>query len=211
MHLFIVMAASNGFFTVVDEVLVGRARRGDPKALETIYRLFGQAVFTLARRICLSTSVAEDVTQETFLQAYRSLPDFRGDGAFGAWLRRITVSKALTAMRTNRRLARELTGTIPGDAETMPATPTSCSEQGWQRVDLERALVSLPESARVVVWLYDVEGMSHQEIAELFGRSVSFSKSRLARAHQSLRVWLQANGGIGAPSESRRTAGTARR
>ena len=93
-HLLYVMERTNGFFAAVDEVLVGRARRGDPKALETIYRLFDQAVFTLARRICPSPSMAEDVTQETFLQAYRSLPDFRGDGAFGAWLRRITVSKA---------------------------------------------------------------------------------------------------------------------
>jgi RNA polymerase sigma-70 factor (ECF subfamily) len=195
------MEQSNGFFTAVDEVLVGHARRGDPNALEAIYRLFGRAVFTLARRICPSTTVAEDVTQETFLQAYRSLPDFRGDGAFGAWLRRITVSKALTAMRTNRRLERELTGTISHSAETMAATATAGSERAWQKVDLERALESLPESARVVVWLYDVEGMSHQEIADLFGRSVSFSKSRLARAHQSLRGWLETNGGTGAPSE----------
>jgi RNA polymerase sigma-70 factor (ECF subfamily) len=205
------MEPASGFFAVVDEVLVGRARRGDPKALETIYGRFGQAVFTLARRMCPSTTMAEDVTQETFLQAYRSLPGFRGDGAFGAWLRRITVTTALTAMRTSRRLDRELTGTISNGADTIAAKATAAGERDWQKVDLERALESLPESARVVVWLYDVEGMSHQEIADLFGRSVSFSKSRLARAHQKLRVWLEANGGIGASSESRRTSGAARR
>mgnify|MGYP001815930578 FL=1 len=105
-------------------------------------------------------------------------------------------------MRTNRRRECELTGTISNGADSMAAPATAGSDSGWQRVDLERALESLPESARVVVWLYDVEGMNHREIADLFGRSVSFSKSRLARAHQSLRVWLDANGGIGASSGS---------
>jgi RNA polymerase sigma factor (sigma-70 family) len=205
------MEGRKGFFAVVDEIQLARARRGDLEALERLYRVYADPVSNLARRICRSAHEAEEVVQETFLEMVRSVRSFRGDGAFGAWLRRITVSKALTVLRKQtRRAETDLQSIIEID---VPAGFGSTNEisGGWRRVDLERALAMLPDDARVVVWLFDVEGLTHGEIAALFGRSTSFSKSRLSRAHARLRELLGSTGGITDASESGRSVGVARR
>lgn len=205
------MEGRKGFFAVVDEIQLARARRGDLEALERLYRVYADPVSNLARRICRSAHEAEEVVQETFLEMVRSVRSFRGDGAFGAWLRRITVSKALTVLRKQtRRAETDLQSIVEID---VPAGFGSTNEisGGWRRVDLERALAMLPDDARVVVWLFDVEGLTHGEIAALFGRSTSFSKSRLSRAHARLRELLGSTGGITDASESGRSVGVARR
>lgn len=205
------MDARTGFFAVVDEIQLARARRGDLDALEGLYRTYADPVSNLARRICRSAHEAEEVVQETFLEMIRSVRFFRGDGAFGAWLRRIAVSKALTVLRRQTRRAETDLESI-GDVD-MPAVfgSTNQTSGGWRRVDLERALAMLPDDARVVVWLFDVEGLTHREIADLFGRTTSFSKSRLARAHARLREILGCRGGITDASESGRSVGAAGR
>ena len=202
------MAESKGFFTEVDELLVARAKRGDINALEGLYEAFSEPVYTLARRLCRSRGEAEEVLQETFLEVVRSVRRYRGDGAFGAWIRRVAVSKALTSLRRRRRGGIEMTGSNHRGLEAAPAT---VSDEGWRRVDLERALARLPDDSRAVVWLHDVEGLTHVEIAGIFGRSTSFSKSQLARAHAKLRSWLGRVGGTDYASETGRTAGVARR
>jgi RNA polymerase sigma-70 factor (ECF subfamily) len=137
----------------------------------------------------------------------RSLRSYRGDGAFGAWLRRIAVSKALTAIRSKKRRP-DIDGEAFSDLHLKGAVPVPIDEGGgWRRVDLERALAMLPDDARAVVWLFDVEGLTHREIAELFGRTTSFSKSRLSRAHARLRELLGRNGGLTDASESGRSVG----
>lgn len=205
------MGDRKGFFAVVDEIQLARARRGDLEALERLYRIYADPVSNLAQRICRSAHEAEEVVQETFLEMIRSVRSFRGDGAFGAWLRRIAVSKALTVLR--RKTRRAETGLESVGEPDVPAVFGSANEApcGWRRVDLERALAMLPDDARVVVWLFDVEGLTHREIAALFGRSTSFSKSRLARAHARLRKLLGRRGGITDASESGRSVGAAGR
>ncbi len=205
------MEGRKGFFAVVDDIQLARARRGDLEALEVLYRVYADPVSNLARRICRSAHEAEEVVQETFLEMVRSVRSFRGDGAFGAWLRRIAVSKALAVLRSRKR--RIETGCrsiveIDGPAE-LPVTGPGPG--GWRKVDLERALAMLPDDARVVVWLFDVEGLTHREIAAVFGRSTSFSKSRLSRAHARLRELLGGTGGITDASESGRSVGAAGR
>lgn len=151
-----------------------------PPSLEALYRAHADQVFTLARRICPED--ADDVLQETFLEAGRSLKRFRGDGPVDAWLKRICASKALMRLRKRRRVEEvplDLPFTAPLDA----------------RMDLEPALHRLGETARAVVWLYDVEGFSHAEIARMFGKTSSFSKSQLSRAHQALKAWLKPEDG----------------
>jgi RNA polymerase sigma-70 factor (ECF subfamily) len=163
------------------EALVTRAQRGDPVALEALYLAYKGPVYNLVRRMCRTTEDAEDVLQETFFEVCRSIRNYRGDGSLWGWIRSVASSKALMRLRRNRyRDTDEL------DDELAPAATSSTS----LRMDLESALDRLSETARAVVWLHDVEGYTHDEIATQMGRTVSFSKSQLARAHQRLRVWL---------------------
>ena len=164
-----------------DAVLPG-VRAGDPAAQESLYRAFEAPVYNLARRICRTTEDAEDVLQETFLEVFRSIHRFRGDGSLWGWVRTVASSKALMRLRRNKYR----------DADELPDDVTTPRrEDAGLRMDLEAALERLSETARAVVWLHDVEGYTHEEIAAMMGRTVSFSKSQLARAHSRLRRWLQ--------------------
>jgi len=165
------------------DVILARARAGDVSALERLYQAYEVPVYNLARRICRTVEDAEDVLQETFLELFRSIHQYRGDGSLWGWVRTIAASKALMRLRRNKyRDADEL------DEEFHQ--PTVARADGGLRMDLEAALERLPETSRAVVWLHDVEGYTHEEIASLMGKTVSFSKSQLARAHTRLRRWL---------------------
>jgi len=164
-----------------DAVLPG-AKAGDPAAQEALYRAFEAPVYNLARRICRTTEDAEDVLKETFFEVFRSIGRYRGDGSLWGWVRTIASSKALMRLRRNKyRDTDELQDDV---------TPLR-REDAALRMDLESALERLSETARAVVWLHDVEGYTHEEIAGMMDRTVSFSKSQLARAHSRLRRWLQ--------------------
>lgn len=205
-----VMKQMSGFYSVVDDLVVQKARRGDVNAFETVYTAFAGAVFTLARRLCASTEEAEDVSQETFLEVTRSLRKYRGQGGLGAWIRRITVSKVIDARRRRRRKHRWLSQSTESVSESIDPTASREAGSKWLRVDLERALERLPDEARMVVWLHDVEGLTHPEIAEFFDRSVSFSKSQLARARSRLREELRDHGGLDHAPEKRGEVGFGR-
>lgn len=167
-----------------------RARSGSEGAQAAIYAAVAPATFGLVRRLAGSKALAEDLFQETMMAVFQSLESFRGEAPLGAWVRQIAVSKCLMYLRSPWHRAR-LKLTYDGDCDwvesLLPATPGPRAEV----VDLERALASLAPTARAVVWLFEVEGYSHEEIARSFGRSVSFSKSQLARAHAKLRQWFE--------------------
>jgi RNA polymerase sigma factor (sigma-70 family) len=164
-----------------EDTLLPLVRRGDPAAQEALYRSFASPVYGLARRICRTREDAEDVMQETFLEVYRSIGKYRGDGSLWGWVRSITASKALMRLRRNKyRDTDELHEQVAGHRR----------EDTALRMDLEAALERLSDTARAVVWLHDVEGYTHDEIARMMDRTVSFSKSQLARAHARLRGWL---------------------
>lgn len=175
---------------VAPEVL-RRARAGDMAAHEAIFEVFSAPVFSLAARMTGSTATADDILQETFVEVIRSVGRFRGDSSLATWIRRIAVSKSLMHMRTawQRRatLFRDL-----GD-ERKPFEPAAPATSGAvnAKLDLDKALARLSDASRMVVLLHDVEGYTHAEIARLMGKSVSFSKSQLARAHQRLRAWVE--------------------
>jgi RNA polymerase sigma-70 factor (ECF subfamily) len=126
---------------------------------------------------------------------FQRLAEFRGEAPLGAWLRQIAVSKCLMFLRSPWHRARLH---LEGDGEAAMVyglgaliSPAPAAEG----LDVEKALASLSPTARAVVWLYEVEGYSHEEIGRYFGRSVSFSKSQLARAHVKLREWFEPSGG----------------
>jgi len=165
--------------------LVARARAGDFGALEQVYRAYEGAVYTVARRLTRTPEDAEDVLQDTFLEICRSLGTWRGDGSLWGWVRRIAASKALMRYRREKLRATDELAEDPADDGVVDVP---------LRLDLEEALSRLPERSRQVVWLHDVEGMTHEEIAEVMGMTTSFSKSQLARAHRKLRAWLGEEG-----------------
>jgi RNA polymerase sigma-70 factor (ECF subfamily) len=164
----------------VPDILVARARAGDEEALEALFRAFETPVYNLARRMLRNAEDAEDVVQDTFLEVVRSIKQYRGEGHLWGWIRQIAASKALMRIRREQvRTADELQEEMVGRAGPAGAVGAG--------IDLERAFEGLSETSRAVVWLHDVEGYTHEEIAELMGKTVSFSKSQLARAHARLR------------------------
>jgi RNA polymerase sigma-70 factor (ECF subfamily) len=124
--------------------------------------------------------LAQDVTQEAFISAFKRIHQYRGDAPFWAWLRRVVVNHAVSALRKlPRHEAVELEDYM---------LPNSGDQDGLgQCMDLEQALQRLDDEDRMVVWLHDVEGYKHNEIAELAGKTESYSKTRLNRARAKLR------------------------
>lgn len=175
-----------------DAALLARARRGDMDAHAALYRSFATPVYTLALRMLGRREDAEEVVQETFVELIRSLAQFRGESPFWGWLRRLAVSKVLMRLRAERAgpelvPARDAGGDVDWpDPDAMDGV-----ERAQRCAELERALARLQPLGRAVVWLHDVEGWTHAEIASAMGRSVSFSKSQLSRARARLRDELE--------------------
>ncbi len=167
------------------------ARAGDAAAQAQLYELLAPGLFALIRRVVGVRAVAEDVFQDTLMTVFEQLDRYRGEAPLGAWAGKIALSRSLMFLRSPWHRARVSFGTL-ADAETILAAGyRSSPAPDPASLDIERALASLTPTARMVVWLYEVEGWSHEEIARSFGRKVSFSKSQLARAHQRLRAWFE--------------------
>lgn len=164
---------------------VQRAAGGDHQAFERLYRDHVGRVFALALRMA-GDRAAEDLTQEVFIRAWEKLGTFRGDAQFGTWLHRLAVNLILSRRETMRkRDARHVAS--EGVVERLRA-PTRRSSGA--ALDLEAAVQTLPDGARQVFVLYDVEGYGHEEIANRMGISVGTSKSQLHRARMLLRRHL---------------------
>jgi len=178
----------------IDSAIVRRAARGDVRAHEIIYRAFAAPVYSLCLRFTRVPAHAEDLVQETFIEIMRSIGGFRGEAALGSWIRRIAVSKALMFLRSawtsrSQSLGEDWQDVTPGDAASH-----GVSRHPDAALDLDSALAELPSVGRAVVWLHDVEGFTHKEIAALMGKTESFSKSQLSRAYQRLRPLLAVPG-----------------
>lgn len=160
------------------------AQGGDTSAFERLYREHVGRIHSLARRMA-GTEAAEDLTQEVFIRAWEKLGSFRGDAAFGTWLHRLAVNWILSGREAMRkRQARHVSGeaVFPGLAGR--------ADRPGLRVDFEGAVERLPDGAREVFVLFDVEGYRHKEIARLLDISVGTSKSQLHRARMLLREHL---------------------
>ena len=162
---------------------LARARGGDRAAHAELYAAFAGPVFTLARRMLASKAQAEDVLQETFVEVLCKIAGFRGEAEVGTWIKRIAINKCLMYLRSSWVSRRAPEGDEPATEHRSGALD--------QQLALERALDAVPDMARAVVWLHDVEGYTHAEIGLLMGRTASFSKSQLARAHERLRSLLE--------------------
>ena len=165
------------------EPVVLRAQRGDLAAFEELYREYVGRVHALCLRLAGDRRRAEELTQDVFVQAWQKLGTFRGESAFASWLHRLAVNVFLVDVRGIRRRearvvgveepgALERGGPMRGDAEA--------------RIDLERAIATLPPGARTALVLHDIEGYRHDEIARLTGVAVGTVRAQLHRARRLL-------------------------
>ena len=166
----------------VDEnALVTSAQSGCLSSFESLYRMHSGRVHGLCLRLTGNPLAAEDLTQETFIRAWRSLGTFRGDSAFGSWLFRIAINAV--AARYRAELRRAAWETKAPARTTQPGDPAL-------RMDLEDAIGALPPGARAVFVLHDVEGYRHEEIADQLGVAVGTSKAQLHHARRLLREMI---------------------
>jgi RNA polymerase sigma-70 factor (ECF subfamily) len=164
-----------------DAADASRAANGDFRAFERLYRSHVARVHSLARRM-LNPDEASEATQDVFVRAWQKIGQFRGESAFGTWLHRVAVN-VLLARRRVLSLERERTAGDETTLEQLPGRPA----QSDLSVDFEAAIALLPNGARQVFVMHDVEGYKHEEIAELLGVTTGTTKAQLHRARMLLR------------------------
>ena len=177
-----------------DSELVTRSVNGDLSAFNQIVDRYQSHVYNVAARTLGSRAAAEDVTQETFISAFKAIPGFRG-GSLRAWLLRIARNQCFDHLRSIKRRpessleeAFEDTGfTQPASADSLPETQVLGAELGRA---ISRAIHSLPPDQRITLVTIDVQGLSYEETAEAFGVSIGTVKSRLSRARSKVRDLL---------------------
>jgi RNA polymerase sigma-70 factor (ECF subfamily) len=173
-------------FAMTDRI--DQAHRAETAAFEALYRQHVGRVYALCRRLCGDPARAEDLTQETFVRAWRHIGSWPEGGGFAGWLCRMAINVVLSDSRARgRRSRREMLVDDPPERRGTPARP----EPG-AAIDLEKAIAQLPRGARNVFVLHDIEGFRHEEIATLLGHSPGTSKAQLHRARCLLREALTA-------------------
>lgn len=168
---------------------VRRARQGDQAAFGHLYRAHCGRIYALCWRLCgRDAALAEDLVQEAFVRAWQKLHLFEGRSAFGTWLHRLAANVALSDRRIRlRKVERE----TPMDERVERTAAGAKDVTAALEEDLERAVAGLPERARTVLVLYDIEGYRHAEIADLTGMAVGSSKAQLHRARKLVRAALE--------------------
>jgi RNA polymerase sigma-70 factor (ECF subfamily) len=167
-----------------DAVDATLAASGDAHAFERLYRSHVARIYSLVRRM-LNDDEADEVTQDVFVRAWQKLGTFRGESAFGTWLHRLAINLILGRRETMGTRRKRY---VEGDAvlELVPGKRTAPETA----VDMEAAIELLPDGARQVFVLHDVEGYRHEEIAGMLGLAAGTSKSQLHRARMALRRHL---------------------
>ena len=171
-----------------DHDLVRAAATGDAQAFEGLYRRHSRRVYAVVWRLAGGQAArADDLVQEAFIRAWQALPAFRFESAFSTWLHRLAVNTALMQLR--KRAGGEDAETDDGVLDFVPTADTA-GQRTRERLDLERAVATLPERARAVLVLHDIEGWKHEEIAAELGMAVGSSTAQVHRARRLLRERL---------------------
>lgn len=166
------------------EDLLREAAAGDPEALSRLYHRYAEDLYRLAFGLTESSADAHDVVQDVFVGLPEALRAFEGHGSFERWLKRIAVRAAHMKLRSRRMWKEVPLATIRN--LFLGGEPGAAVE----RLELERAIASLPDELRVVVVLKEIEGLSHREIGELLGITRELSAVRHHRAMRALRITL---------------------
>jgi RNA polymerase sigma factor (sigma-70 family) len=167
-----------------DEV-VRRAQRGDVDAFETLYRTQLPPIYALCRRMCGDEREARELVQDVFVRAWERLASFKGQSALRTWLHRLAVNTVLEHFRGAKRDDARF------DDADVDLEGRGFGEQADARMDLDAALARLPHGARVAFVLNDIEGYSHEEVAELTGTAPGTARAQAWRARSALLKLLE--------------------
>ena len=169
-----------------ETLIIRRALDGDEGALRALWTRHAPHIDMVVRRLVgQDTDLAADIAQEVWIQIFRALPSYRGDSQFGTWAHRIAVNRTLNALRKTRRLANLETEVHEDSASFEPDT-----DRSFLAASIEEAAAKLSPGARAVFMLHDVEGYTHEEIAQELGITTGGSKSQLFKARAKLRKLL---------------------
>jgi RNA polymerase sigma-70 factor (ECF subfamily) len=169
----------------MDQLVLRRAIQGDERALQSLWSQHSPHIDAVVRRLVGDPDLAADIAQEVWIQIFRALPSYRGDSQFGTWAHRIAVNRTLNALRKVRRIAN-----VETDIEDSSAAVEHDSERAMLAASINDAAARLSPGARTVFLLHDVEGFTHEEIAEQLGITAGGSKSQLFKARAKLRRLL---------------------
>ncbi len=168
-----------------DQFVIERAIRGDERALRQLWTQHAPRIDAVVRRLAGDPDLAADIAQDVWMQIFRALPSFRGDAQFATWAHRIAVNRTLNALRRVRRVEK-LELVIEDDTVSVEMD----SDRVFLADSIEQAMQRLPPGARMVFVLHDVEGYTHEAIAEELGITSGASKSQLFKARAKLRRLL---------------------
>jgi len=174
--------------------LVQRAQKGDGQAFGTLFELHKKRVYSVCLLMTKDVAESEDLTQEAFLQVFRTISTFRGDSAFSTWLYRIAVNTVLMKLRRRKsRAVLSLSEPVSPDSPSLShdiGTSDSRLTGAIDRIALLRAIETLPQGCRTIFALHEIEGYQHHEIAALLRCSIGNSKSQLHKAKLKMRDHL---------------------
>jgi len=170
--------------------LIDACRRGDRNAQFKIYKLYYKAMFNTSLRIVNDTAEAEDIMQESFLDAFQRLESYTGQGSFGSWLKRIVINNSLDSLRRIKE-----TVSIDEEGVDLPDEPEDNRETDiqFQVQEVMKAIQQLPDDYRVIVSLFLIEGYDHDEISGILNISNQLSRTRFSRARHKLLAILKEN------------------
>ncbi len=168
-----------------DAAIVRRAIEGDERAMRLLWNQHAPHVDAVVRRIAGDPDLAEDIAQEVWIQIFRALPSWRGDAKFSTWVHRVAINRTLNALRRTRRIELVETG-----IEEDSAFVEQDGDRSMLASSIEAAARQLSPGARTVFLLHDVEGYTHEEIANELGITPGGSKSQLFKARAKLRRLL---------------------
>ena len=174
--------SDKGTYKNIHQDLIDRCRLGESKAQFEIYRLYYKAMYNTSLRILNHEAEAEDVMQESFLDAFRKLDEYKGEGSFGGWLRRIVVNNSIDTLKKRKEFV-PLENNLPEPDDDSSGAMESIE---YRVEEIKKALPLLPEDYRVILSLLLFEGYDHEEIAQILNISNNVSRTRFFRAKERL-------------------------
>lgn len=183
----------------IDRQLVERARLGDKRAFELLVEKYRRRLLRLLSRMVRDPEEVEDIAQETFIKAYRALPNFRGDAAFYTWLYRIGVNTAKNYLATRKKAMPTISDQAMSDDDEPDerlvaqdiSTPESMLLSKQVAMAVNQVVEALPEELRTAITLREMEGLSYEEIAEMMGCPIGTVRSRIFRAREAIAAKLR--------------------